>query len=383
MPILALRFRSFDIFFGANQPGPWFAFVAGKLLKKPYVIYLAQPLRLLHPRDIDRENGIRIREGDHQFLMLLRKTAGQLINIADRASVSEASRILTNGHYVGSWIEDIYGVQTIDCPAGCHPMEVRNSTFLTKWMGSLDVGDVEIPRPYILLTNRHSTMKRFEYALWALKTIVRLQPDIRLVITGQETSYTDQLKHLTSSLRLEGNVMFVGRVTEKDLARLYRYAAAYVYPSPEEDFGMGIVEAMGAGVPVVAWNIGVPTVTVSHRQTGFLAQPYDTYEFADHLFTLLTNKKLNQKMGEAGHRRASRLFSYSLHNQILEGNLRAAYQAHTLVRRVETETIVRNHLLRSPVGERSLRSTLSRRFYLEAELADEISEPTPEEEPYR
>ena len=324
IPFLAFRFRSYDVLLGANQPAPWFAYVISKILGKPYVIYLAQPLRLLHPRKIDLENGIRIREGDHKFLMGLKKLAGWLIDRADRLSVGNASVVLTNGAHVREWIQDVYGIDSVECPAGCHPIPENELIYSPRWKGKISVNGRDIPKPYILLTNRHSPMKRFEYALWALKEIRRSTKAVSMVITGQETEYTDQLRYLVEGLGLLDAVHFVGLVTEQDLAILYRSAAVYVYPSPEEDFGMGIVEAMASGTPVVAWNNGGPTVTVRDRLTGFLAEPYDTGVFAEKLLTLSTNVALAERMGRAGHRRARQLFSYERHVRLLERLLLAA-----------------------------------------------------------
>ncbi|MCH8877363.1 MAG: glycosyltransferase family 4 protein [Chloroflexi bacterium] len=318
IPFMAFRFRSYDVLLGTNQPGPWFAYVISKILGKPYVIYLAQPLRLLYPRKIDLENGIRIREGDHKFLMALKKLAGWFIDRADRLSVGNASVVLTNGSHIREWIQEVYGIDSVECPAGCHPIPERELNYGPRWRGEISVNCRDIPKPYILLTNRHSPMKRFEYALWALKEIRRSTKAVSLVITGQETEYTDQLRYLVEGLGLLDAVHFVGLVTEQDLATLYRSAAVYVYPSPEEDFGMGIVEAMASGTPVVAWNNGGPTVTVRDRLTGFLADPYDTGVFAEKLLTLSTNVALAERMGRAGHRRARQLFSYERHVRLLE-----------------------------------------------------------------
>ena len=184
-----------------------------------------------------------------------------------------------------------------------------------------------IPRPYILLTNRHSPMKRFEYAIWAMKWILRQNGKVTLVITGQETEYTDQLRYLVSGLRIAGNVKFVGLVPERDLSVLYQNAVAYVYPSPEEDFGMGIIEAMAAGTPVVAWKNGGPTVTVKDRETGFLIEPYDTGQFAEKLL-LIGSPSLVEQLGWAGHRRAVERFSYEQHNWILAERAMAALEAY-------------------------------------------------------
>jgi len=101
------------------------------------------------------------------------------------------------------------------------------------------------------------------------------------------------------------------------LRRVYLNAALYVYPSPEEDFGMGIVEAMAAGTPVVAWANGGPTVTVKDHETGYLVTPYDTDEFAERMLQLVSSHALEERMGRAAHRRAAEFFSYDLHNDSL------------------------------------------------------------------
>jgi glycosyltransferase involved in cell wall biosynthesis len=329
IPFLAPRFRSFDVFLGANQPGPWFAFVLSRLLHKPYVIYLAQPLRIMHPRAVDLENGIRIREGDVQYISTLTRTAGRIVDWADRISVRNARAVLANGDHVSRWIKEVYGVDNQRCPAGCHPLSANELDYSARWGGQLQINGFTLPRPFILLTNRHSPMKRFEYAIWALKSIVRHSPSVQLVITGQETEYTDQLKYLVEGLGLSHSVHFVGLVKEEDLRRLYRDAAAYVYPSPEEDFGMGIVEAMACGTPVVAWNNGGPTVTVLNGKTGFLVDPYDTQSFAESLLRLVTSPALAERLGRAGHRRARQVFSYERHNEDLaDALLRAAEVPH-------------------------------------------------------
>jgi glycosyltransferase involved in cell wall biosynthesis len=318
IPFMASRFRRFDVFLGANQPGPWFAYVLGKLLRKPYVIYLAQPLRLLHPRQVDLENGIRIREGDHRFLVALRRVAGWFIDWADRASVRKAQIVLTNGEYVRQWIHEVYGVESRVCAAGCHPIPAEELNYQDRWRGTVRVNESVITKPYILLTNRHSPMKRFEYALSAFQEVYRSKKDLTLVITGQETEYTQKLRNMVDDLGLEGVVQFVGLVDEDELQSLYRQAALYVYPSPEEDFGMGIVEAMAAGTPVVAWNRAGPTGTVKHGKTGYLVTPYEVREFSARMLGLANNPDLVAYLGRLAHACACKQYAYEYHLQILE-----------------------------------------------------------------
>ncbi|MBI2846197.1 MAG: glycosyltransferase family 4 protein [Chloroflexi bacterium] len=318
IPFMAWRFRCYDIFLGANQPAPWFAWVLGKILSKPYIIYLAQPNRLLYPRQIDLEQKLRIREGDYLFLVALRRIAGWFIAWADQVSVRDAQAMLTNGDYAAGLIRAVYRRNNQLCPAGCHPLPEEALDYAARWQGELSVNGITICKPYVLLTNRHTPQKRFEYVIWALRTVVEKTPHLSLVITGQETQYTKQLHDLIRHLALEEQVQFVGLTSETDLARLYREAALYVYPSPEEDFGMGIIEAMAAGTPVVAWNHGGPTVTVEDGVTGFLAKPWLVSDYTSKMAHLATDPALAERMGRAGHKRAKEKFSYESHHRILE-----------------------------------------------------------------
>src|SRR6185312_13788778 len=114
-------------------------------------------------------------------------------------------------------------------------------------------------------------MRATRFVAWADRRSVQ-EADQLLVNPGPATSHTAVLKSLVSELRLNDAVLFLGPITEEELQRLYEGAAVYVYPAPEEDFGMGVIESMAKGVPVVAWNQAGPTVTVGPG-TGHLAEP--------------------------------------------------------------------------------------------------------------
>ena len=324
VPLFARRFKRFDVIFAANQPAPWIAFVVSYLLGKPYVAYLAQPFRLLHPRKIDLNLGIRIRDGDQSFVKLISHVGRRFIDWADRASVRRANAVLTNGEYATKWISDIYGRETINCPAGSYPDQKANGKSHEKWIGAVEINGIKVTKPYLLVTNRHAPHKRFEYALWALKALSREMPEVSLVITGQESEYTVQLRYLVDGMGLAGSVNFVGLVSEEELTSLYREAAVYIYPAPEEDFGMGMIESMAAGTAVVAWDRAGPTGIVKHSRSGFLVTPFDTDEFADRILQLLHNRDLNSRCAAEGQQIAQSTFSYEKHNRAIASALQNA-----------------------------------------------------------
>jgi glycosyltransferase involved in cell wall biosynthesis len=113
------------------------------------------------------------------------------------------------------------------------------------------------------------------------------------------------------------------------LNRLYEGAAVYVYPAPEEDFGMGVIESMAKGVPVVAWNQAGPTVTVGPG-TGHLAEPLDVSDYAAGISKLLDDPSGNQSAGERAFEWARR-FDWERHIDTLEQAVIEVARSHEQV----------------------------------------------------
>jgi glycosyltransferase involved in cell wall biosynthesis len=154
-------------------------------------------------------------------------------------------------------------------------------------------------------------------------------PRVQLVIPGPSTSHTASLKALVGELGLEDAVLFLGQISEDELISLYEGAAVYVYPAPEEDFGMGVIESMAKGVPVVAWNQAGPTVTLAPG-TGYLAEPLDVDDYALGIARLLDNRNENQATGERAFDWA-RCFDWERHIDILERAVLEVSRVHEQV----------------------------------------------------
>lgn len=252
-PVVAPRFAGYDIFVGCNQPGAWLAWTIARILGKPYVVYLNQPNRLLYPRPVDEEVGLRI-GADYALLWGLARLLKPFLRWADRVSVAGGTVLLVNGEYIAGVIERIYGRAPKICPAGCHPAPIEDlcSSPEAAYSGELHLNGHVIRKPFVLITNRHQPQKRFEHAISAMSQVLREVPNTCLVVPGPETRYTCDLREWTARLGPTEAVLFIGPVTEAQLRRLYTEAAVYCYPAPEEDFGMGVIESMAHGVPVVA-----------------------------------------------------------------------------------------------------------------------------------
>lgn len=324
-PILAINFRDVDLFIGANQPGAWITYCMAKVLGKPYLVYLNQPNRLVYPRKIDRQTGWQTRK-DYYLLAGIIKRIKPFIAWADRISFTFGRVMLVNGSYIGKAIKKIYKKPIVSCPGGAYPKAWASLRLNPEsaFEGGFKINGVKISKPYLLIANRHEPQKKFEYVIKAMEKVIKKVPRSTLVIPGPFTAHTDKLINLSKRLKIDQKVLFLGQISEEDLQKLYQEAAIHCYPAPDEDFGLGPLEAGVWGVPTVAWNHGGPTVTVIHGKTGYLAEPYKVEDYAQGIIVLLSDPEKRAKAGKAAWEYVNGNFSWEKHVDILEKEIKKA-----------------------------------------------------------
>lgn len=106
--------------------------------------------------------------------------------------------------------------------------------------------------PYLLSVGNIEARKNLPVAVEALRSLrARGFPGLRLVVAGRATTGGDALREAVRNLGLEDAVELRGYVRDDELPALYSRAAAFVYPSVDEGFGLPPLEAMACGCPVV------------------------------------------------------------------------------------------------------------------------------------
>ena len=111
---------------------------------------------------------------------------------------------------------------------------------------------------YYLIGGRLAPYKRVDIVIKAFNKL-----DKKLKIFGDGVDI-DRLKDLAGNNK---NIEFIGRVSDEEMAKLYRKCIAFLNPQ-EEDFGITTVEAMASGRPVIAYKRGGATETVVEDVTG-------------------------------------------------------------------------------------------------------------------
>jgi glycosyltransferase involved in cell wall biosynthesis len=159
--------------------------------------------------------------------------------------------------------------------------------------------DVPAGARILLSTSRLVPQKGVDDAVRALP---ELPGDTVLVVLG-EGPERPALERLARDLCVEGRVFLPGRVP--DVAAWLRRASVYVHPARWEGFGLGVLEAMLAGLPVVATKVSSLPELVADGETGLLVPRDDGPALARAVAEALERPAL----GAAGRDRAHTLFS--------------------------------------------------------------------------
>ncbi len=128
-------------------------------------------------------------------------------------------------------------------------------------------------------------------------------PGQLVFVGGVEPS--SRLAARAEHLGLSDRVRFLGRVPQTHLRALYHVAAVLLHISLYEGFGLPVLEAMGAGLPVVTSNIGA--MRELGEDVARLVNPLDVDEVAAAVEQVLVDDPLRRRMIEAGRRRAERM----------------------------------------------------------------------------
>ena len=151
-----------------------------------------------------------------------------------------------------------------------------------------------------------------------IKMVAPLYDTGRLSLIKSMLSYRPRksayLTYLEKNLPADvaGKVSVLGMVPRQELLDRYYSSDVFAFPPIwDEGFGLPPVEAMAAGLPVVATRSGTVEETVVHDQTGFLVRKNHVGELAQALLLLLKDEARREAMGRAGRRRVLKHFTWS------------------------------------------------------------------------
>jgi len=155
------------------------------------------------------------------------------------------------------------------------------------------------PQPFILCVSTLHPHKNLERLIRAYS---RRRRDCRLILAGMRGFQTEVIERLIAELGLAESVELTGWISRERLFDLYRHAWACVQPSTFEGFGMPVLEAMAAGVPLACSNI--PPHGEVAADTALLFDPLDEDAIDDALNRIVSDESLRLALSNKGRLRA-------------------------------------------------------------------------------
>ncbi|MGQ9614330.1 glycosyltransferase family 4 protein [Chloroflexus sp.] len=264
-----LRTLPYDLIVGVDIDG---VFVAGRVTT-PYVCSIKGVIA----EELQHERG-----NVRRLLWLLSRL--------ERMNARQSPLIITTSNYCRQSIHRHYGVP---------PERIRlvpEGIDLTQWPApaARDGGQT------ILCVARQYPRKHIADLIRAFAQVRQRLPDARLVIIGDGPEHAN-LKTLAHTLGLGASCQLLGALPSDDEVRSWYYRAdLFCLPSVQEGFGIVFLEAMAAGLPIVATTAAAIPEVVPHGKAGLLVPPADVTALADALTTLLGDVSLRRRYGSFG-----------------------------------------------------------------------------------
>lgn len=159
--------------------------------------------------------------------------------------------------------------------------------------------ELDLPESFLLFVGGRKNYKNFLPMLSALVPVFIEKPDLQLICAGGGV-FSPEEKRLIHSAGLSGRVIQMN-LTEAELAELYKRAAALIYPSLYEGFGIPVLEAFSRDLPVLLSRCSCfPEIA---RDAALYFDPEDLNSIAEAVRRILTDQELRCELIERGRKR--------------------------------------------------------------------------------
>lgn len=180
--------------------------------------------------------------------------------------------------------------------------------------------------PYLLYVGLWMRHKNLPALIRAFRLVRDRGFSGTLVVTGEGRPWDENVRALGVAQGVDTRVVLPGRVSDADLAVLYRHTATFVFPSLSEGFGLPPLEAMASGVPVVVTRTGsLLEILGDAAHYARSARPED---LAEAVHRVLHDKDVREGLVRAAASRSARFSwrtcgaqTYALYQQVTKGTV--------------------------------------------------------------
>jgi len=141
--------------------------------------------------------------------------------------------------------------------------------------------------------------------------------DFDLIIAGEDFGMLNKLKALTKKLDLEKRIIFKGRISENEKINLLSEATIFVHPSLEDVFSLSLIEAAGAGMPAIAYDIEANS-EIFDGNCGIIVNNLSEYSLANAIDDLLDSENKRNEISKNASNLIPKKYNWDNTVQILE-----------------------------------------------------------------
>ena len=162
----------------------------------------------------------------------------------------------------------------------------------------------KIQPPFLIYVGNLYPYKNLEIVLKALKILENEFPNLKLMIGSARDVFYQRFSELVKKYNLDEKVILPGFIPTNDLVPLFKAASAYIFASLSEGFGIPGLDAMLAGLPVIASDI--PVFHEVYGDAALYFDPKDYVDLAEKIKLIIADNKLRQDFIVKGKQQAAK-----------------------------------------------------------------------------
>lgn len=224
---------------------------------------------------------------DSRLLILWQRLVGWLFRLAKADRLIAVSQAAAHYSHLLGFPEKRIAVIPNGVDLSCFNGKI--DAFLMR--KELGIGD----KPLIVTASRLIKRKSPDLLISAFAKVLKVIPDAKLVIAGSGRE-EDNLSHQARDLNIANSVSLIGELTKERVAQLMAAANVFVLPSKVESFGLSLLEASAAAVPVVCSNAGGVPEVFQNDFNALLYPPGDDDAMAKAIVQLIQDRELAKKI---------------------------------------------------------------------------------------
>ena len=236
---------------------------------------------------------LTIQEGDSEQHMVLGKFG--LVGFWGRQIIKKSDYI----QVISNYLKDFMVKRGGQAPIEVIPNGVDLELFRTSYKDSEKKAlreNLGIKDDYVIVTTSRLVWKNgLDILIKAVAKLKEKRPNIKCLIIGDGPE-GEKLKAKSQKLKVNGNVLFLGQIPQRDLPLYLKISDIFVRPSRSEGLGSSFLEAMASGLPVIGTPVGGIVDFLRDQETGIFVKPENPEDLAKKIFMLLGNSDLKKRI---------------------------------------------------------------------------------------